>query len=146
APISLQRLPPQIPSCAPAHAATFSPGAVASGAARQGRGRDALLAAARTVRAKSAMARPRTIRAATPSPSPTGRDDAGHAEPLPSAYWSDAPLPPARWFAAPTGIARLWARSERLFRPWPDGRRFRRGVPEPRECPSAAEQGPGSRK
>ena len=81
-----QRLTSQTPSYAPAHAATFSPGAVASGAARQGRGRDALLAAARTVRAKFAMAQPRTIRAATPSLSPTGRDDVGHAEPLPSAY------------------------------------------------------------
>ena len=38
APISLQRPRPQTPSYAPAHAATFSPGAVASGAARRGRG------------------------------------------------------------------------------------------------------------
>ena len=74
APASLRKLSPQTPFYAPAHAATFSPGAVTSGAARQGRGRDALLAAARTVRAKSARARPQTIRAATPSPSRVGRD------------------------------------------------------------------------
>ena len=55
---SLPRRRPRRPSCVPAHAATFSLGAVGSGAARRGTGRDEIFAAARTVRATSAMARP----------------------------------------------------------------------------------------
>ena len=120
---SLPRRPPRRPSCAPAHAATFSLGAVASGAARRGRGRDEILAAARTVRAKSAMARPQTIPAATPSPSRTGRDAAARAGPSPSAYRSGAPRLLAMPCAVLTGIAPASKQKARSPCQRQDGRR-----------------------
>ena len=143
APASLQKLSPQTPFYAPAHAATFSPGAVTSGAARQGRGRDALLAAARTVRAKSAMARPQTIRAATPSPSRMGRDADGRAGPSPSACWSGAPRPLAMPCAVPTGIAPASKRKAPPLRQRPDGRRVQPAPAGLHGSFSAIEPGPG---
>src|SRR5450759_4238670 len=115
--VLLPRLRPRTPFYAPAHAATPSTGVAASAAAHQGRRWGALPAGARTIRAMSATARPRTIHASVPSPSQTGRDAAGRAGPSPWACWSDAPHLPATPCAVRKEIARSSARWWLLLRP-----------------------------
>ena len=114
APMSLQRLPLRTPSYAPAHAATFSPGAVTSGAARQGKVRDALLAAARTVRAKSDGSFLNHSR----NNSVTLANGSGRRRPRGAFAFGllVEPTSPSLPYGAqpPTGIARLWARTEQV--------------------------------
>ena len=72
-------------------------------------------AAARTIRAMSATARPRTIHATAPSLSQTGRDADARAAPSLSAGWSGAPLRPATPCAGQTETAPVSAWSGRRF-------------------------------
>jgi hypothetical protein len=140
---SLQRLRPQRPFYAPSHAASPSTYVAASAVAHQGRCRAALLAAAQTIRVKSAMAQPRTIHASALSLSRTGRVAVDRAGPSPSACWSDAPRPPATQCVARRGTAPSsvpWAAS---LRPRLDGRRFQPGLAD--TCGSFATIGPGPR-
>ena len=105
------------PFRARARVATLSSDAVASAAARQERHRAAPFVAAQTIRAMSATVRLRTILAPSLSLRRTGRDDAGHARPSPSAYRSVGPRHPATRCATRRGIAQWSERSEDPLRP-----------------------------
>ncbi len=141
----LPQLRPQTPFYVPSHAATPSTGVAASAVAHQGRRRAALFAAAQTIRAMSAMARPRTIHAAAPSPSRTGWDAGGRAGPSPSACWSDALHLPATRCAVRRGIAPSSARWVQPLRPTSDGRRFQPALADSRGSFAITGQGPECR-